>query len=100
MVLGEHGAPDLPCSENKISLPAMLKIASACSTLQRIQLNDNCDIPPAESEMGLQYHIATANGLAELPSSVRSIDFCWSWPSNFDIPKTRSLSPSLKPFYV
>jgi hypothetical protein len=97
MVLGEHDTPDLPCSEDKISLPAILKIASACSTLQRIQLNDNCDIPSTEPEMGLKYRIATANGLAELPSGVRGIDFCWSWPSNFDIPETRSLSPSLKP---
>jgi hypothetical protein len=91
---GEHGAPDLPCSENKISLPAILRIASACGNLQTIKLTDKYENPPTEPEMGLRYQLATVNGLAQLPSSIRSLNFCWSPPLGFDIPETRSPNPN------
>jgi hypothetical protein len=96
MVFSKHGGPDLPCSEDRISLPAVLKIASACGTLQEITLENHYNNPSTEPEMGLRYQTATAHGLAPLPSSIRSLNFCWISPSEFEIPDTRSCSPMSK----
>jgi hypothetical protein len=93
MILGKHSGPDLPCSEDRISLPAVLKIASACGILRNISLDNHYNNPSTEPEMGLRYQIATAHGLARLPSSIRSLNFCWISPSEFEIPDTRSCSP-------
>ncbi|KAI4853298.1 hypothetical protein E4T44_00924 [Aureobasidium sp. EXF-8845] len=92
IVRGKYGAPDLPCSENRISLPAVLKITTACGTLQRVHLVNNYYNPLTEPEFGRRYCIATANGLAQLPSNIQSLHFCWISPSNFDVPETRSPS--------
>jgi hypothetical protein len=92
MIVGRYGAPDLPCPEDRISLPAVLKIASACGTLRNINLDNHYNNPSTEPEMGLRYQIATAHGLDQLPSSIRNLKFRWISPSEFEIPDTRSCS--------
>ncbi|KEQ65020.1 uncharacterized protein M437DRAFT_63680 [Aureobasidium melanogenum CBS 110374] len=89
MIPGQHTIPDRPCLENRISLPAKLKILSSCGDVLKIQLTDTYNTPSTEPEMLQNNTLATANALSQLPSSIRSFEFCWGSRYSFEIPDVR-----------
>jgi hypothetical protein len=69
-------------SENSVSLPAVLRIASACGALQRIKLDgtlqradDNYGVPYTTPGMWTRERDAIAAALVQLPSTIRHIEF-------------------------
>ncbi|KAI5202553.1 hypothetical protein E4T39_04661 [Aureobasidium subglaciale] len=83
-----------PCSENDISLPACLEIASACSALENIRLDGGDIIPLTEPDMHSTMRIATAKGFSRLPQSVRYVALCWSSSLQDEIPEPRDPNES------
>ncbi|KAI5248041.1 hypothetical protein E4T42_05775 [Aureobasidium subglaciale] len=90
----DDSAPQLPCFENKISLPACLAIASACGALKDIRLSGGDDIPSTEPDMRSIRRTAAAEGFSQLPQTVRDVTLCWSSPLDDEIPEPRNLNES------
>lgn len=90
----DESVPDLPCFENKLSLPACLKIASACGALESIRLDGGDDIPLTEPDMRSTRRVTTARGFSQLPKTIRDMSLCWSSPSSFEIPDVREPNES------
>jgi hypothetical protein len=68
-------------SENSVSLPAILRIASACGALQRMKLDstlqridDNYGVPYTTSEMWVQERDAIATALIRLPPTIQHLE--------------------------
>jgi hypothetical protein len=61
--------------ENKISVPAVLKIAFACGALQTLELDACYGIPSTEPAMRNKARHATAAALSHLPPSVQSLRY-------------------------
>jgi hypothetical protein len=73
---------DTYCSENSISLPAILRIASACGALRRIRLDgklqrfdNNYGVPYMTPEIWIQERDATAFALTQIPPTIQHIEF-------------------------
>jgi hypothetical protein len=62
-------------SENKISVPAVLKIAAACGALQNLQLDACYETPSTEPAMRRNARDTTATSLSQLPPSVQSLHY-------------------------
>jgi hypothetical protein len=62
-------------SENKISVPAVLKIAAACGALQTLDLDAGYETPSTEPLMRGNTRDATAAALSNLPPSVQSLHY-------------------------
>ncbi|KEQ68490.1 hypothetical protein M436DRAFT_19969, partial [Aureobasidium namibiae CBS 147.97] len=97
MIPGEYGILDRPCAENQISLPAVFKILSACGAVQEVRLDATSFIPSTEPEMLQEYRMRIVNGLFQLPSSIRSLNFCWSPTFQSEVSETRPLDGSTEP---
>jgi hypothetical protein len=84
-------------SENKISVPAILKIAAACGALQTLQLAGEYGIPSTEPAMREHARDATAAALSHLPPSVQSLHYTGDLMNEFDGPdETRSPDMALR----
>jgi hypothetical protein len=62
-------------SENKISVPAVLKIAAACGALQNLELDACYGTPYTEPAMRRDARDTTAASLSQLPPSVQSLHY-------------------------
>jgi hypothetical protein len=62
-------------SENQMSVPAILKIATACGTLQTLVLNAEYGIPYTEPVLRKNARDATVAALSQLPPSLQSIRY-------------------------
>ena len=78
-----------PCFENNISVPAVLKMASACGALQKFKLDFAGHNHGNEPIRTREYRNAIADGLSSLPASVRSLEFCGNPPGSYEIPDSR-----------
>ena len=76
-------------AEDKISLPAILKIAAACGTLRTLRLDGAYQIPITEPAMRRQVRDATAAALYQLPPTVKSIEYIGDSPHTYDNPDDR-----------
>jgi hypothetical protein len=85
----EHCSQDLLAYENKISLPARLSIASACSCLKNIRLDRGDDIPWSEPRMRDIRRTAAAEGFSQLPRTIADMTLCWSSHSEYEIADLR-----------
>lgn len=90
----DSSASDLPSFENKLSLPACSKIASACGALESIRLDGGDDISLTEPDMPFARRIAAAQGIYQLPQTIRDMTLCWSSPSSFEVPDVREPNES------
>ncbi|KAI5253414.1 hypothetical protein E4T42_02948 [Aureobasidium subglaciale] len=79
------------CPENRISLPAVLTIASVCGAIVKILLHCEDRIPLEERIMRREHRDATIEGLLRLPSSIRDLELCWYSQNEFDIDKPRTM---------
>jgi hypothetical protein len=70
--------------EDQISVPAVLRIAAACGTLQTLTLNARYEIPSTEPAMRRNTRDTIAAALFHLPSSVQSIQYIGDSPHNFE----------------
>ncbi|KAH0359774.1 hypothetical protein KCU65_g9786, partial [Aureobasidium melanogenum] len=95
----ESCALDVPCDENKISLPACLSIATACSALKNIRLDREDDIPSDESNMRATRRIAAAKGFHQLPRTIQDMTLCCSSLAWFKLDEFRrpNASPEQDP---
>lgn len=95
----ESCALDVPCDENKISLPACLSIASACSALENVRLDLEDDIPSDEVNMRAIRRTAAAKGFHQLPRTIKDMTLCCSSVSWFKIDEFRrpNASPEQDP---
>lgn len=76
-------------SEDRISPSAVLKIASACVTLQKIKIEGECGIPCADSVLWWDVRNVTAVGLSELPPSIQDVEWIGDAPLEYDNPDVR-----------
>jgi hypothetical protein len=90
----EPCALDMPAYENKISLPARLSIALACSGLENIRLDRGDEIPLTEPTMHATRRTAAAEGVSQLPETIKDMTLCWSSPLLADINDFRQLKDS------
>jgi hypothetical protein len=81
----ESSAMDMPAYENKISLPARLSIASACSVLEDIRLDRGVDTPDTEPNMYDIRRTAAAEGFSQLPRTIKDMTLCWSSPWWYEV---------------
>jgi hypothetical protein len=62
-------------SENRLSVPAVLKIAAACGALQTLKLDAGYGTPSTEPMMRRSVRDAAAIALAHFPSSLQSVRY-------------------------
>jgi hypothetical protein len=72
----EPYALDLTAYENKISLPARLTIATACSVLVNIRLDREDNISLTEPNMRATRQTAATEGFSQLPQIIKKMTLC------------------------
>jgi hypothetical protein len=99
-------------TENSVSLPAVLKITSACGALQRIRLDgtlqrvdDNYGVPYTTPELWTRERDTTAAALTQLPSTIQHVellgdlifaDYLSTRDTNLSFHRQDSLSTALR----
>ncbi|KAH0284506.1 hypothetical protein M436DRAFT_81394 [Aureobasidium namibiae CBS 147.97] len=88
-VWSELWASDEDVWENKISLPACLRIASACGALKEIYFDGGDGEPLAGPNMRLARRTAAAKEMSRLPRTVKDVYLFWNSPSKVGIADVR-----------
>jgi len=90
----ELNASYLDLWENKISLPASLRIASACSALKEIYFDGGDGEPLAGPNMWLTRRNAAAKEISQLPRTIKDIFLYRNSPSKVEISDARGSNGS------
>ncbi|KAI4854285.1 hypothetical protein E4T44_00280 [Aureobasidium sp. EXF-8845] len=92
----EAGALDIRVDENKISLPARLSIASACSGLKKIRLDRGDEVPSTEPSMCATRRTAAAEGYSQLPRTIKDMTLCGYLEPELEMDTLQTISTQLQ----